>query len=72
MAELNLDNLNRHLDKYGPDGVMEAARDAGFTLASLVALQERIDRLPRQPRHRKSAEARVRRWLGLPEEEPTT
>lgn len=69
MAELTQDNLMKTIEKYGPDGVLEVARDAGFPLTSLIALQEHIDSQPRAPRHRKTAEARVRAWLGLPEEE---
>jgi len=71
MAELTIDNLQRHLVRYGPDGVMETARDQGYPLAVLVDLQERIDALTPRVRHRKSTEARVRAWLGLPDEEET-
>lgn len=72
MAEMTLDNLKRHIDRYGPEGVMETARDSGFPITALVELQAKIDAIPsrrRKVRHRKSVEARVRSWLGLPEEE---
>lgn len=72
MAALTFENLTKHLEKHGPDQVMETARDYGFTIAELVALQEMIDRLPTKRfrvKHRKTAEQRVRSWLGLDEEE---
>lgn len=47
---------------------MDAARDAGLTIPELVKLQQQIDARPRAPKHRKSAEERVRTWLGLDEE----
>ena len=74
-AEITLDNLKRHIEKYGPDGVMETARDYGFSVAALCELQVTIDRLPTKRfkvKHRKTVEQRVRSWLGLPEEENET
>jgi hypothetical protein len=68
IAELTLDNLHRTIEKYGPEGVLETARDAGFSFADLVALQERIDRLPRTRKQRRTAEERVRTFLGLDDE----
>jgi hypothetical protein len=66
---MTLDNLYRHLDRHGPVGVMEAARDEGWPLETLCLIQERIDARTPRVKHRKTVEARVRSWLGLPEEE---
>jgi len=66
VAALNFENLLKTIDRFGPEGVLDAAREAGLPLEQLVRLQEAIDKLPRQPRRRSSAEARVRTWLGLP------
>ena len=65
MPAITLDNLLRHLEKHGPEGILETARDAGLPFQELVTIQERIDGLPRRRRHRKSAEERIRTWLGL-------
>jgi len=69
VAELTFENLLKHLDRYGPDGVMDTARDAGISFAKLCELQIAIDRRTPRVKHRKTVEARVRSWLGLPEEE---
>lgn len=67
--EPGIEDFLKHLKRYGPEGVLDAARDAGLTISELVQIQDAIDKLPRQPRHRKTAEARVRTWLGLDKEE---
>ena len=69
MREVTVKDFLKHLERFGPDGVLEGARDHGLNIAELVQLQEAIDARPRSPKHRKSAEARVRDFLGLPEEE---
>lgn len=69
IREITHAGLVKHLDRFGPDGVMETARDTGCTIAELTDLQTRIDALTPRVKHRKSAEARVRTWLGLDEQE---
>jgi hypothetical protein len=70
-----LETYKRHADRFGPDGVVETAAAAGLTLADLVTLQQHVDELEApirrkrgQGKHRLTAEARVKRLLGIPEE----
>ena len=49
--------------------MLDAARDAGLSIKELTKLQEQIDALTPRVRHRKTAEARVRTWLGLDKED---
>ena len=66
----------KHVDKFGDDGVMDAAIHSEIvgkpmTLSELVALQKHIDskRPKHAPKMRLSAETRVKRLLGLDKEE---
>lgn len=78
MADL-LAKLKRHADRYGPEGVMEAARtasdfhDGQLEFDELVELQTHIDGLSAgdkwAKKHRLSAETRVKRLLGIDETE---
>jgi hypothetical protein len=73
--------LLRHAKKFGTDGVMEAAVEARLELDldfdALVRLREELDEIEKKPQrrfdtpktHRLSAELRVKRLLGIPDEE---
>lgn len=66
-----------HAQRFGTESVMETAADQGLGFDQLVELQKEIDKIekanaPRIQRKRGpriSAEIRVRRLLGLPDEE---
>jgi hypothetical protein len=71
-----VDSYLRHIKKFGPEGVLEAARDAGLPISELVMIQTSIDaredaqagRFGKKKR-RLSAEQRVKRFLGIADEE---
>lgn len=75
MEVAGIDRYLRHAKKFGTEGVMEAARDEGCTLDELVMLQTNVDAIEaaathpsRRHKRRKTAEQRVRDWLGLADE----
>ena len=65
--QLTLKHFAKHVERYGAEGVMDTARDH-LGLAELIVLQQQIDELTPRVKHRKTAERRVRDWLGLTEE----
>jgi hypothetical protein len=69
-----------HAEKFGTDGVMETARDAGLTLKELGELLVECDRIHAShlkrtrrfatpTKHRLTVEQRVKRLCGIAEEE---
>lgn len=75
--DLNLPNLKKHIDRFGTGGVMQAGADffrSGLlSFEEVVQLQQLVDEATPRRRHergpRLTPETRVRRLLGLPEEE---
>lgn len=67
-----LDAYKRHADRFGTSGVMAAGADE-LDFDQLVELQKHIDSVDSQiryaPKIRLSAETRVKRLLGIPEDE---
>lgn len=75
------DELIRHAKRFGVDGVMETAADrwrSGLcSFESVVKLQKEVDHIEANPtrrhatktRHRLTAELRVKRLLGIEDEE---
>jgi hypothetical protein len=70
--------LIRHARKNGPECVMTSAVELGLSQANLVKLQKAIDDLPARKvgrvtipktRHRLTAETRVKRLLGIDDQE---
>jgi hypothetical protein len=70
--------LIRHARKNGPECVMQSAVELGLGQSNLIRLQTAIDNLPtrkvgrveiHKTRHRLSAETRVKRLLGIDEQE---
>ncbi len=74
-----VEQLLTHANRYGADGVMEAAVESrielNLELQDLIALRDRLDWLEANPTgkyatpktHRLSAENRVKRLLGISE-----
>lgn len=68
-----LERFKKHVEKFGPDGVMETAAKR-LAYDELVTLQETCDAAERAKtrfpkRTRKTAEQKVRELLGLTDEE---
>ena len=79
MAEtrFTLESAKRHIDRFGPDAVMDTAIEsyhAGtMTLADLCSLQTHIDEHEKKKnrwarKHRKTVEQRVKQLLGISDE----
>ena len=70
-----LKKLKTHAKKFGDEGVMQAGVEVDLSFAQLVELQKFIDNLAAQKqgawakKHRLTVETRVKRLLGIEEEE---
>lgn len=75
MTEPRLEGLCRHAKRFGSEGVMETGIEEGLTIAELCTLLEACDEADRSARSyvktkkRLTVEQRVRRLLGLEDEE---
>ena len=71
MAEV--DRWKKHATRFGVEQVMEAAAEDGLSMSELVELQGFVDEIVARnkwaPKKKLSATVRVRRLLGLPDEE---
>lgn len=78
-----MEELIRHAKRFGVDGVMETAAESWrlgrCSFEQVVSLQKEVDTIQANPtrrhaaktKHRLTAEVRVKRLLGITEEEPT-
>jgi len=72
---VTVEQLEKHARRFGTEGVMVTAIEAGLSFEGLVRLQTTLDEIEaaarRYPkRTRKTAEQKVRKLLGI-EEEPS-
>lgn len=74
MKETTVETLTKHASRFGCEGVMDAAMDVNLYFSDLVQLQKNLDeieasrtRFHKPPRL--SAETRVKRLLGIEDEE---
>ncbi len=69
------EKLLKHAGRYGTEHVLESAVEMGFPFEELVRLQQGLDEIDSKQRGyrkpRKTAEERVKRFLGIEEEAPS-
>lgn len=75
----SISEFKKHAKRYGTEGVMNAAIELGYDFDALCDLQAQLDaidadharakRFGVEKRHRLTVETRVRRLLGLPDDE---
>lgn len=76
--EVNLASLKKHIDRFGTEGVMLTAatfhHEGVLSFQEVIELQKLVDEATPRRRNQRgprlTVETRVRRLLGLPEEEP--
>ena len=71
----------KHAKRFGTESILEAASQAGLQLGELVALQVELDAIQAAKhdqfgatakKHRLSAERRVKRYLGIEDDQEET